>query len=105
MSEAPGASFGSVKPVKKAIIYSRCECQARLGAELDENKHVIRGWAADIRRRQEEPSPAHSIGADRAKFDVGWLCPFCVRNTLRSFDSGGLAWREEPMTADEAAPG
>jgi hypothetical protein len=89
--------------VKKAKISSSCECQARLAAELDENKHVLRGWAVDLRRRKEAPAPAHSIGADKERFDVAWLCPFCTRNTLRSFDSGGLGWREASAPAPLAS--
>ncbi|MEZ4223671.1 MAG: hypothetical protein R3B13_22170 [Polyangiaceae bacterium] len=80
--------------MKTAEIHSSCECQARLSAELDEARQVTRGWARDRRRRLEKPAPAHSIGADAERFDVAWFCPFCVRNTLRSFDAAGLAWRE-----------
>jgi len=81
--------------VKRATVLSACECQARLGAELDEHKHVVRGWAQDLKRGKAETAPAHSIGADEDRFDVAWLCPFCIRNTLRSFDRSALAWREE----------
>jgi hypothetical protein len=81
--------------VKTAIILSACECQARLGAELDEHRQVLRGWAKDIRRREQRSSPAHSIHPERERFDVGWLCAFCHRNTLRSFDATGLAFREQ----------
>ena len=80
--------------MKIATIFSACECQAKLGAELDEHKHVVRGWAKDLRRRKEAAAPAHTIGAEKHRFDVAWFCPFCIRNTLRSFDSGGLSWRE-----------
>lgn len=79
--------------MKTASIHSSCECQAALFAELDEHRHVQRGWAKDRRRRLERPAPANSIGADKERFDVAWFCPFCVRNTLRSFDASGLAWR------------
>ncbi len=102
-----------VRPVftrgmKVSTIRSVCECQARLGADLDENKHVMRGWAAEARRRREEPAAAITIGAEKPRFDVGWLCPFCMRNTLRSFDASGLSWREapnpEPPSEPTAAP-
>jgi len=51
-----------------------------------------------MKRTQTETAPAHSIGADEERFDVAWLCPFCIRNTLRSFDATGLAWREERLS-------
>lgn len=67
---------------------SRCECQARLEATLDDKRHVLHGQAR--RSGDVEPAPAHSIGADQPRFDIGWLCPFCNRNTLRSFDADAL---------------
>jgi hypothetical protein len=80
--------------VKSATIFSVCECQARLGAELDEHKYVKEGWAIDRRRHLREKAPAHSIHADRTVFQVAWFCPFCIRNTLRSFDTSALAYHE-----------
>ena len=74
---------------------SRCECQAALSAELDEDRHVLHGSA--FRAGQRELAPAHSIDADRDRFDVAWLCPFCGRNTLRTFYAGAFA-------SDRAAP-
>ncbi len=92
--------------MKKATITSACECQARLGAELDENRFVLRGWARDRLRKRELPAPAHSIDASEEVFEVGWLCPFCNRNTLRSFDRGGLAYRDgDPPEAASSVPG
>jgi hypothetical protein len=82
--------------VKKATVLSVCECQARLGAELDESRYVIRGWARDPRRRQERPAPAHAIDSSKPQFEIAWFCPFCVRNTTRVFDADGLGWREAP---------
>jgi hypothetical protein len=79
--------------MKVATVRSRCECQAHLAAELDELRVVLRGWAVDA-RKLELPAPANSIGAERERFDVGWACPFCTRNTLRSFTASGLAFRE-----------
>lgn len=67
---------------------SRCECQARLSATLDDKRHVLQGEAR--RGDAVELAPAHSIGADAERFDVGWLCPFCNRNVLRTFDAGAL---------------
>jgi hypothetical protein len=80
--------------MKKATITSVCECQARLSAELDENRQVIAGFATDLRRRKTSIAPAHSIVGQHEIFDVAWFCPLCVRNTLRSFSAGGLHWRE-----------
>ena len=67
---------------------SRCECQAILTAVLDDKRHVLQGTAS--RLGAKETAPAHSIGADRENFDIGWLCPFCGRNTLRTFSAGAL---------------
>ncbi len=80
--------------MKTAIVSSSCECQARLSAELDEQRVVIRGWARDPRRGKEELAPANSLGSGKPHFDVGWACPFCTRNVLRSFDVGGLSYRD-----------
>jgi hypothetical protein len=85
--------------VKTATISSTCECQGRLYAELDENKQVLRGWATDRRRGKTRPAPSHVMHCHSDRFDVGWFCPFCVRNTLRSFDAGGIAWREPAASA------
>jgi len=71
---------------------SHCECQAALSAELDEQHHVLSGSA--FRAGQRELAPAHSIDADRDRFDVAWLCPFCGRNTLRTFYAGALVASE-----------
>jgi hypothetical protein len=69
-------------------VQSRCECQAILQATLDEHHHVLTGTAA--RGGATELAPAHSIGASNERFDIGWLCPFCGRNTLRTFYTGAL---------------
>ncbi len=73
-----------------AKVQSVCECQAKLGAELDARRHVVRGWATG-RRGQVLVAPAHSIGADEPRFNIGWACPFCTRNQLRAFDAAALA--------------
>ncbi len=69
-------------------ISSRCECQATLSATLDEKRHVLSAKAT--RRGAAERSVAHSIHAENDRFDVGWLCPFCNRNTLRTFHVGAM---------------
>jgi hypothetical protein len=86
--------------MRTTTVHSVCECQARLAADLDENRLVLRGVASVGGDR--EPAPAHSIGADGPRFDIGWLCPFCGRNTLRSFASDALVWSE--VTAPPPAP-
>ena len=78
--------------VKRATVRTVCECQARLGAELDERCQVIRGWAVERRTGQLLVAPAHSIGAEAPKFQIGWACPLCTRNLLRSFDAAGLSF-------------
>ena len=67
---------------------SRCECQATLTAVLDDKRHVLHGYAT--RLGAQENAPAHSIGAERESFDLAWMCPFCGRNTLRTFYAGAL---------------
>lgn len=74
--------------MNRFAVESRCECQARLNAILDEKHHVIEATAR--RGGDREIAPAHSINAHLERFDVAWLCPFCGRNTLRTFDAGGL---------------
>ncbi|MFO0761800.1 MAG: hypothetical protein U0359_35495 [Byssovorax sp.] len=69
-------------------VETRCECQARLSAVLDDKHQVIEGKARSGSDR--ETAPAHSINPRSDRFDLGWLCPFCGRNTLRTFDAGGL---------------
>jgi len=89
--------------VTTATIHSACECQAGLYARLDEHKQVLSGWAADRRRQKTKNAPAHAIHPGAERFQVGWSCPFCGRNTLRSFDSAGLAYVEEAPPAAENA--
>ena len=72
--------------MSQTSVSSPCECQATLSAVLDEKRHVIRGEAR--LRGVKERAPAHSIGASVERFDVAWLCPFCNRNTLRTFHVG-----------------
>jgi hypothetical protein len=69
-------------------VSSPCECQANLTVTLDENRNVVAGTAS--RGGAREVAPAHGMSATAERFDVGWLCPFCGRNTLRSFHIGAL---------------
>ena len=77
-------------------VQSRCECQAILSATLDANRQILGGWAA--RGRGREVAPAHSIGAANERFDIGWACPYCGRNTLRTFYAGALRAVKGPET-------
>jgi hypothetical protein len=79
--------------MKSAIVESVCECQANLGAVLDEQRHVVRGYARY--RGRELPAPANSLGTKSDRFDVGFMCPFCTRNTLRSFHGSALVYRDQ----------
>ena len=74
-----------------------------LGAELDERRMALRGWAKNHRSGKVETSPAHSMHAASVKFQVGWQCPFCTRNTLRSFEAGALSYVESPAKEASAA--
>ncbi|AKT41008.1 hypothetical protein [Chondromyces crocatus] len=88
--------------MSRFFITSRCECQATLSATLDERRHVLAGWAA--RPGIKELAPAHSINAHLERFDVGWLCPFCNRNTLRMFYAGALRVLPASATQSGDAP-
>lgn len=79
--------------MKSALVESICECEAKLVAELDEQRRVLRGTARDARGR-ERLAPANTMLPDRPRFDVGFMCPFCTRNTLRSFEADALVYRE-----------
>ena len=70
------------------MVQSKCECQATLIATLDEQCQVLSGMARQS--GLEESAPAHSIGAPLDRFDIAWLCPFCGRNTLRTFYAGAI---------------
>ena len=81
--------------VIRATVSSRCECQTRLFAELDGDCHVVRGWALTPSSHHPEPAPALSLGVDDGEFQVGWFCPFCIRNVLRSYSEPSLLWWSE----------
>lgn len=95
--------------MKSAIVSSVCECQARLGAELDEEHNVLRGWIRDLRGRTET-APCSRAGGEEGLFHLNWLCPFCGRNTLRSFAIEALVFRDpteperRPSTRPSARP-
>jgi hypothetical protein len=80
--------------MKIARVESRCECQAQLVAELDESRTVVRGFVNDRERNRELVAPANAtkkIGDKQV--DVGWSCPVCTRNTLRTFNVETLSYR------------
>ena len=80
--------------MKIARVESRCECQAQLVAELDEARSVVRGFVSDRARGRELLAPANAtkkIGDKQV--DVGWSCPMCTRNTLRTFNVETLTYR------------
>ncbi|MDX2054048.1 MAG: hypothetical protein SFV15_16730 [Polyangiaceae bacterium] len=85
--------------MKLATIRSVCECQARLLADVDVGGLASAGRA--VVRGQTLGAPVNALNSEDEYFDVGWLCPFCGRNTLRSFYRGALAWR--PASAETAA--
>jgi hypothetical protein len=70
------------------VANSRCECQATLTARLTEQRYVESGTA--YREGRRENAPAHSIHPEAAIFDLGWLCPFCGRNVMRTFAASAL---------------
>jgi hypothetical protein len=80
--------------MSRFVVSTRCECQATLSAELDEHRYVLGGWAA--RSGVKEKAPAHSINPSLERFDIGWACTFCGRNTLRTFYAGALRRVNEP---------
>ncbi|HEX5101797.1 MAG TPA: hypothetical protein VFV94_19940 [Polyangiaceae bacterium] len=79
--------------MKTAVVQSVCECQARLSAELDEQRQAVRGWARQ--RNRELPAPANCVHGAGAGINVGWACPFCTRNVLRPFDAGTLVFQDK----------
>jgi hypothetical protein len=80
--------------MKIARVESRCECQAQLVAELDEARAVVRGFMLDRARGRELAAPANATKKIAEKqVEVGWSCPMCTRNTVRTFNVETLAYR------------
>lgn len=79
------------------VASSRCECQASLTAELTEDRLPIAGSAFLLGKR--EPAPAHAIAPERETFDIGWLCPFCGRNVMRTFAASALTKKRAPKAS------
>ncbi len=79
--------------MKTAVIRTRCECQAKLSALVEEDGFV-RDGSAQVRGGEPRNAPANAIGAGSEQFQVGWLCPHCGRNTVRSFYRGALVFSE-----------
>ena len=80
--------------MKTATVRSVCECQSGLGAELDEKRRAIKGWARDRKNGRVLVAPAQSLHPEANVFEVAWACPFCTRNQVRLFDAGGLSFGE-----------
>jgi hypothetical protein len=76
------------------VASSRCECQAYLSANLDEGRRVLSGSAFLLGSR--EKAPACSMSPEREVFDIGWQCPFCGRNVLRTFAAAALPRPRRP---------
>jgi hypothetical protein len=89
--------------MRTTTVRSRCECQALLVATLNEQRLVTSAVSID-RDGIAEDSPACTMGAQKVRFDVGWLCSVCGRNTLRSFDAESLIWVDAPDPAPAAPP-
>jgi hypothetical protein len=87
--------------MKCATVESVCECQAQLGALLDEQRHVVRGFARY--RGRELSAPSNAMNARGETFDVGFMCPFCTRNVLRPFHASTLVYREATASKAPAA--
>lgn len=83
----------------RTTVQSRCECQATLVAELNDQKQVVVAYAK-AKGGEHESAPAHSIGASKPRFDVGWLCSICGRNVMRSFSTDSLVWTESSPSAE-----
>ena len=81
-----------------STIHSACECQAVLFATLDERHLVLASWAV---RAVREPATAYTVAPEAVPFDVVWSCPFCGRNSLRSFQPAAL----RPATRAAGAEG
>lgn len=79
--------------MKTAEVQTRCECQGRLCAVISESGTVLSGT---VRQGKEAPelAPATAMGVGSDTFQVGWLCPLCGRNTMRSFYRGALVFTE-----------
>ncbi|MCC6648338.1 MAG: hypothetical protein IT374_22560 [Polyangiaceae bacterium] len=81
--------------MQRATVQSRCECQASLVAELDEQRLVVQAYARTPDGEQEH-APAHTMHPSEPRFDVGWQCGVCGRNVLRSFSADALVWTTRP---------
>ena len=87
--------------MRQTTVRSRCECQSQLVATLNEQRQVLSGLSIDAQGNRDL-APAHSIGSQKANFDVGWLCNVCGRNVLRSFSADALVWHDLPDTPPPA---
>ncbi len=77
--------------MKTASVQTPCECQGSLEAIVDEAGIVLSGSAC-VGKGEREVAPATAIDAGKEQFQVGWLCPLCGRNTVRSFCVSALVY-------------
>ena len=77
--------------MENRTVLTRCECQAELGAELDREGCVVAGVAVWPRSGETQAAPAQRTSMVAGRMDVAWLCPFCGRNALRSFQAPVVA--------------
>lgn len=84
--------------MKTASVRTRCECQGRLSAVLDESCIVLSGSAQGA-GGDPENAPATAVDAGLEEFQIGWLCPLCGRNTSRSFSRGALQYVDAEASA------
>ncbi len=82
--------------MKTASVQTVCECQARLGAELDEQQLALRGWARCRHEQHAKAAPVTHMKGGGGNFQLGWACPCCGRNTLRSFHASALVYEAAP---------
>lgn len=81
--------------MKVAQLQSRCECEATLRCQVTDQGQVLSGSMSA--RGKTESAPAmrvSSMSSSKGQLDVGFLCPFCGRNTLRVFDLKGAVFTD-----------
>lgn len=83
--------------MKRALAQTRCECQSTLIATIAEDATVLRGVA---RTKTDDGVVEVSAPANVVRkyagggLDVGFLCPNCGRNTMRTFHLGSLVFAD-----------
>ncbi len=85
-----------------------------MSADVTEDGRVSSGTARARGRREVAPVTRVQGGVEVKtgaggpatvdQVNVGWLCPFCGRNTLRVFDLGAVTFRERDRAPSELEP-